>query len=105
MQPLFVPCINGLFAIPDELFEGLRQACPEGTLYIRQDEDVLTISPTRIADARKRHLNQRYRIPMFRTATQLAVIDMVENIRIMAVQWRTHRSQNGSTEDPRPVTR
>lgn len=100
MQPVFVPCINGLFSIPDELFEGLRQACPQGTLYIRQDEDILTISPTRITDARKRHLNQRYRIPMFRTATQLAVIDMVENIRVMAVQWRPHRASREPIEVP-----
>lgn len=100
MEPVFVPCINGLFSIPDALFEALRQACPEGTLYIRQDEDVLTISPTRITDARKRHLAQRYRIPMFRTATQLAIIDMVENIRVMAVQWRPNRLRGESIEAP-----
>lgn len=60
---------------------------------MRQDEDMLTISAIRIADARRRHLHPSYRIAAFRDAIKLAVIDMTENIRVMPVEWRKRSSE------------
>lgn len=66
----------------------LRNACPAGLIYTRSDEDVFTISTNRIVDGRKRRLNESYKIPMFRNVSCIALIDLNENIRLMAVEWR-----------------
>jgi hypothetical protein len=70
------------------VYQWLHNASPSGIIYQRQDEDVLTLSPTRLADGRRRRLNERYRIQMFRGATRLVFLHMSDTIHVMAVQWR-----------------
>ena len=61
---------------------------PRKIVYLREDEDSLTISPLPIEGGRRRQLHAHYKAPMFRTATQLAILDMRDSIRLMAVEWR-----------------
>jgi hypothetical protein len=86
-----IACVSGVFTLPDEMFRNLKRAAANGLIYIRQDEDSMILSPTRIADGRRRQLNRQYRAQIFRTATRLAVIEMGDTVRLMAVQWRPTR--------------
>lgn len=99
-EPLYVVCHNGVFLLPDEVVQALAQLVTNGFVYLRQDEDVLTISTTRLAEGRRRVLQHRFRAPMFRDATKLAIVDLKESIRVMAVERRrptsTAREPSGS---------
>jgi hypothetical protein len=87
-----VRCIAGVFTLPPEIFEALQAAATTGLIYLREDEDMLTLSPTRFTDARRRQLHPSYRILKYRDVVKVAIINMDENIRIMPVEWRTRSS-------------
>ena len=87
-EPLYVVCHNGVFLLPDSVVKSLSSLVTNGFVYLRQDEDVLTISTTRVTDGRRRVLQNRFRAPMFRDATMLAIVDLKESIRVMAVSRR-----------------
>jgi hypothetical protein len=87
-EGLYVVCQNGVFLLPDRVYEALSSLVTNGFIYLRQDEDSLTISTTRITDGRRRLLNTRFRAPMFREATRLAIVDLKDSIRVMGVEWR-----------------
>jgi hypothetical protein len=89
--PLTLPCTNGEFVLPEEVFSTLQAASPGGIVYIRQDDEMLTISPTRIAGARRKQLSRQLYARMFRFATSLMVLDMIENFRLQATEWRGRR--------------
>lgn len=88
-EPLFVVCHNGVFILPDDVVKSLSTLVTNGFVYLREDEDMLTISTTRLADGRRRVLQNRFRSPMFRDATKLAIVDLRESIRVMAVEKRS----------------
>ena len=98
-EPLYVVCQNGVFTLPDHLFRTLS-ARSNGFVYVRQDEDALTISTTRIADGRRRVLNARLRWPTLREATKLGVVDLNESIRLIAVEWRVNATSRVRRESP-----
>lgn len=81
----YVVCHNGVFFLPQSIHRSLETLVTNGFVYMRQDEDVLTISTTKLTDGHRRVLNLRYRAPMFRNATRLAIVNLYESIRIMAV--------------------
>jgi hypothetical protein len=87
-EPLYVVCRNGVFLLPEHVVKALSAQVSNGFVYLRQDEDSLTISTTRITDGRRRVLGPRFRAPMFRDATKLGIVDYCESIRIIAVQRR-----------------
>ena len=87
-EPLYVVCHNGVFMLPERVYQSLAALVRNGFVYLRQDEDGLTISTTRIADGRRRVLQTRFRAPAFRTATRLAIVDLKESIRVMPVETR-----------------
>ncbi len=84
-ETLYVVCRNGVFVLPEAVFAALSSFVTNGFVYLREDEDVLTISTTRLTDGRRRVLQPRFRAPMFREATKLAIVDLKESIRVMAV--------------------
>lgn len=84
-EPLYVVCRNGVFTLPDAVVKSLESHVRNGYVYLRQDDDALTISTTRITDGRRRVLQPRFRVPMFRRARQLAIVDLRESIRVMPV--------------------
>ena len=84
-QPLYVLCRDGVFILPETVFQSLATLVTNGFVYFRQDDEVLTISTTRLADGHRRVLQPRFRAPMFRGATKLAIVDLKESIRVMAV--------------------
>ena len=85
-EPLYVVCQNGVFILPERLFRTLSAQSHNGFVYLRQDDEVLTISTTRIAEGQRRHLLTRYRAPMFRHARRLAIVNLNDSLRIMAVE-------------------
>lgn len=99
-EPMFVVCHNGVFILPDEVVKSLSTLVTNGFVYLREDEDMLTISTTRLAEGRRRVLQSRYRAPMFREATKLAIIDLKESIRVMAVEKRINATARVRTESP-----
>ena len=84
-ESLYVVCHNGVFLLPDSVYRALEAMITNGFVYLRQDDEVLTISATRIPDAHRRVLNLRYRIPMFKTARKLAFVYYDDSVRVMAV--------------------
>ncbi|HEX9984148.1 MAG TPA: hypothetical protein VGF69_12850 [Thermoanaerobaculia bacterium] len=86
--PVYVVCNNGVFILPDSVYQALAAAVPKGFVYLRQDDDILTISTTWMVESHKRVVNTRYRATMFRDATKLAIVDLKESLQIMAVAWR-----------------
>jgi hypothetical protein len=103
-EPLYVVCRNGVFILPERLVRALSSQISNGFVYLRQDEDSLTISTTRIADGRRRVLGARFRAPMFRDAVKLGIANYNESIRIIAVQRRSNSSAR-SRREPRPAER
>ena len=99
-EPLYVVCQNGVFTLPERVFRSLSAHAPRGFVYLRQDEDTLTISSSRIADGRRRVLNARFRSPMFREATRLGIVDYRESIRVIAVEWRVNATARVRRESP-----
>lgn len=104
-EPMYVVCHNGVFLLPDELVKALGSLITSGFVYLRQDEDVLTISTTRLTDGRRRVLQSRFRAPMFRDATKLAIVDLKESIRVMAVERRKTTSPARARSGSPPVAR
>jgi hypothetical protein len=94
-----IHCAGGAFSLPASAFARLEDACTSGLVYLRQDEDTLTISPVKLADGRRRRLNNHYRVTGFRTATRLAVMELGETIVLMPVQWRGSRAKNRTTPE------
>jgi hypothetical protein len=84
-QYQYVVCHNGVFLLPEDVYESLAALVTNGFVYLRQDAEVLTISTTRITEGRRKVLNMRYRVPMFRGAKKLAIVDYKESVRVMAV--------------------
>jgi hypothetical protein len=103
-EPLYVVCRNGVFILPEHVVKALSAQITNGFVYLRQDEDSLTISTTRITDGRRRVLGPRFRAPMFREATRLGIVDYRESIRIIAVERRSNASARARRE-PRPAAR
>lgn len=99
-EPQYVVCQNGVFVLPDRVYHALSALVTNGFVYLRQDEDVLTISTTRIADGQRRVLNARVRARMFREATKLAILDLRESIRVMGVEWRVNGQRRAPRESP-----
>ncbi len=99
-DPLYVVCQNGVFILPDFVFRALSSQVTNGFVYLRQDEDSLTISTSRIADGRRRVLNARFRSPMFREAIKLGIVDYRDSVRVMAVEWRVNGSRRERRESP-----
>lgn len=83
--PLYVACRNGAFALPDQVCKFLQPLLHDGFIYLREDEDVLTISTTRIAEGRRRVLRGYFRASMFRDAKKLAIVNYQQSLRVMAV--------------------
>lgn len=83
-EPLYMPCRNGTFILPDSIFRAL-EALTNGFVYLRQDDDTLTISTTSLPGGHRRPLNARVRVQMFRNATRLGIVDLRESIRVMAI--------------------
>ena len=96
-EPHYVVCQNGVFLLPESLLRALA-AQTRRFVYLRQDEDSLTISTTRIADGHRRVLHARMRAPMFREATRLAIVDLRESVRVMGVEWRVNATARARRE-------
>lgn len=84
-QYQYVVCHNGVFVLPVDVYDSLAALVTNGFVYMRQDAEVLTISTTRITEGRRKMLNMRYRVSMFRGAKKLAIVDYKESVRVMAV--------------------
>jgi len=84
-EPLYMPCRNGTFILPESIYRALEALVTNGFVYLRQDEETLTISTTRVVGGHRRPLNARVRVPMFRNATRLGIVDLRDSIRVMAV--------------------
>ncbi len=84
-EPLYIVCHNGVFTLPDSVYQSLSALAKNNFVYLRQDDDALVISTTRIADGHRRVLNTHFRSPMLRTASRLAIVDLREAIRVMPV--------------------
>ena len=84
-EPLYVVCRNGVFMLPETVYKSLANLVTNGFVYLRQDEDTLTTSTARITDGHRRTLQMRFRAPMFRDATRLAIVNLRESIRVIAV--------------------
>lgn len=97
-EPEYVVCHNGVFLLPDGVVQALSALVVNGFVYTREDEDTLTISTVRLTDGRRRLLQNRFRAPMFRDATKLAIVDLKESIRVMAVE----RRRTATSRSPAP---
>jgi hypothetical protein len=84
-QPLLILCRNSVFFLPEHVHDALQAQITNGFVYLRQDDEVLTISTTRIEGGRRRVLNGRFRAPMFREAKKLAIVNYNDSLRVMAV--------------------
>lgn len=103
-QPLTVVCQNGVFILPESIVRSLSAHVTNGFVYLRQDEDTLTISTSRIADGRRRLLSARFRVPMFRDAVKLGIVDLRDSIRVMALERRATGPAR-APRGPRPAAR
>lgn len=101
-EPLYVVCQNGVFVLPEHVYNALAKFVTNGFVYLRQDDDSLTISSSRIAGGRRRVLNTRFRAPMFHDATRLGIIDLRDSIRVIAVERRVSAPARARRE-PRPA--
>ncbi|HEY5609596.1 MAG TPA: hypothetical protein VIL97_00200 [Thermoanaerobaculia bacterium] len=90
-EPRVVVCNNGFITLPDEIYETLRSAAPNGIVYVREDQDVVTISIGKLKDARRRQLHHRYRIRALRDAARVAIIELPDGVQLMPAEWRTAR--------------
>ncbi len=84
-QSLYILCRNGVFILPELVCNALLAQITNGFVYLRQDDEVLTISTTRIEGGHRRVLSGRIRAPMFRDAKKLAIVNLNDSLRVMAV--------------------
>ena len=84
-ESLYIVCHRGVFILPEHIYRSLASFVTNGFVYLRQDPDALTISTARITDGRRRVLQSRFRAPMFRDATRLAIVNLKGSIRVLAV--------------------
>lgn len=84
-EPYYVVCHNGVFLLPDSIYKSLASMVRNNFVYLREDEDALLISTTRVTGGHRRALNMRFRSPMFRDSRKLAIVDLKEAIRVMPV--------------------
>ncbi|MGZ8711447.1 MAG: hypothetical protein ACXW31_04010 [Thermoanaerobaculia bacterium] len=84
-DPPYMVCRNGVFFLPEKVCKALRGLITNGFVYLRQDNEVLTISATRIEGGRRRVLSGRFRAPMFRGAKKLAIVNYNDSLRVMAI--------------------
>jgi len=103
-EPLYVVCRNGVFLLPDHVVQSLS-ALTDRFVYLREDQDVLTISTTKVAEGHRRLLQSRFRAPMFREATMLAIVDLNESIRVMAVERRRVSGSGRAPSGSHPAAR
>jgi hypothetical protein len=101
----YVICHNGVFILPDDVVHSLATLVPNGFVYLREDQDVLTISTIRMTEGRRRLLQNRFRAPMFRDATKLAIVDLKESILVMAVERRRATSPARERSGSPPAAR
>jgi hypothetical protein len=85
-EPLYVVCRNGTFILPDSIYRALEALVTNGFVYLRQDDDTLTISTTSVPGGHRRPLNARIRVQMFRNALRLGIVDLKQGVRVMAVR-------------------
>jgi alpha-amylase/alpha-mannosidase (GH57 family) len=81
----YIGCHNGVFLLPENAYRTLADLVTNGFVYLRQDEEVLTISTSRIVGGHRRQLNSRYRVSMFREARKLAIVNYNDSLRVMVV--------------------
>ena len=84
-DPLYILCRHGVFILPERVCHALQALITNGFVYLRQDDEVLTISTTRIEGGHRRVLSGRFRAPMFRDAKKLAIVNYNDSLRVMAV--------------------
>lgn len=80
-----------MFTLPPELFDVLKNAAPAGFVFLREDEDVLTISAEKMNGSRRRQLNHTYKALSFRSAILLSVVNIADTLQLMPVEWRKRR--------------
>lgn len=85
-SPQYVECNRGAFWLPEGIYHSLAGVVTNNFVYLREDEDVLTISSTRIPGGRRRVLNGRFRSLMFRNARMLGIVNYRESLRVIAVR-------------------
>ena len=85
-ESLYMVCRNGVFILPEHVCKALHSLITNGFVYLRQDDEVLTISTTRIEGGRRRILSGRFRASMFREAKKLAIVNYNDSLRVMAVR-------------------
>jgi hypothetical protein len=81
----YVVCRKGVFVLPERVFQSLCELVKHNALYVRQDEEVLTISTQKIDGGHRRALAPRIRAHMFRDARKLAIVNLHESLRVMIV--------------------
>lgn len=89
-NPQYVACRNGVFILPDHLVESLA-SYGRGCIYLREDDEVLTISSSVLEGGQRRPLTPRFRAAMFRDAACLAIVDLHDSLRVMSVSTRRAR--------------
>jgi hypothetical protein len=99
-EPHYVVCQNGVFLLPERVCRTLAARITNGWVYLREDEDSLTISTSRIAEGRRRVLSLRMRAVMFREATKLAIVALNDSVRVMGVEWRVNATGRAPRESP-----
>lgn len=85
MDANYIICRNGVFILPEHVCRALEALITNGFVYLRQDDEVLTICTSRIPDGHRRVLSGRFRVPMFRDAKKLAIVNYNDSLRVMAV--------------------
>jgi hypothetical protein len=83
-EALYVACRKGVFILPDRVFRSLA-ALASGAAYVRHDDDVVTIAARKFAEAHRRPLRPRFRIPALRGARKLAIVDLKDSVQVMVV--------------------
>lgn len=91
---MYVVCSNGVFNLPEEIVRSLSALATNGFVYLREDEDGLTISTVKLDGGRRRVLNTHYRSPMLRDATMVAIVNLKESVRVMPIE--SARAPSGS---------
>lgn len=90
-SPDVVDCRNGIFTLPEQVIAMLKSGSASGMVYVRQDEETPTISPSRIPGGRRRQIRPQLRAGIFRDATRVMAIPMSDTVRFIAVEFRRWR--------------